>query len=196
MRKYVAIEGVDGAGKSTVARHLAERLEARGEDVVAIREPGGTPLGEEIRALLLHGGEMTAWAEALLFAAQRAQLAAEIIGPALARGGVVVSDRSYYSSLAYQGGARGLGVDEVRAVNEAGLDGIVPDLVAVLWLDPGHALTRQDGVDRIGAENTDFQESVAEVYRDFAASRPEIVRLVAADRPVDEVVDEIEGMVG
>lgn len=192
---YLAIEGVDGAGKTTVCRAVAERFRARGSTVTEVREPGGTATGEAIRSLLLHGEDMAAWTEALLFAAQRAQLAAELVGPALERGETVVSDRTYYSSLAYQGGARGLGVDLVRAVNEAGLAGVVPNLVVVLWLDPDQALSRQDGVDRIGGEGDRFQREVADTYRKLAAEDPETVRLVDASRPLEEVVEEIVGMV-
>lgn len=194
MKRYLAVEGVDGAGKSTVCRELASRLQARGGSVVEVREPGGTRLGEQIRSILLHGEAMALWTEALLFAAQRAQLAAEVIAPALARGDFVVSDRSYYSSLAYQGGARGLGIDRVRTVNEAGLDGVVPDLVAVLWLDPDDALSRQDGIDRIGGEGAAFQREVAAAYRRLAAEDPERVHLVDGSRPVEAIVDEIMEM--
>lgn len=194
MSAYLAIEGVDGAGKSTVCHQVAERLRERGA-VTVVREPGGTRVGEAIRSLLLHGEEMAPWTEALLFAAQRAQLAADVIGPALARGEYVVSDRSYYSSLAYQGGARGLGLEEVRAVNEAGLAGVLPHLVAVLWLDPGDALARQDVVDRIGGAGDAFQWVVADTYRRLAAEDPARVHLVDASRPVTEVVDEVVGLV-
>lgn len=194
MSRYLAVEGVDGAGKSTVCREVSARLRARGEGVVDVREPGGTRLGEEIRFLLLHGEAMAPWTEALLFAAQRAQLAAEVITPALARGDHVVSDRSYFSSLAYQGGARGLGIDLVRSVNEAGLDGVLPDLVAVLWLDPDDALSRQDGLDRIGGEGAVFQREVAAAYRRLAAEDPERVHLIDGSRPVEAIVDEIMEM--
>ncbi|HSJ34126.1 MAG TPA: dTMP kinase [Acidimicrobiia bacterium] len=194
MRRYLAVEGVDGAGKSTVCRELASRLQALGGSVVEVREPGGTRLGEEIRSILLHGEAMAIWTEALLFAAQRAQLAAEVIAPALARGDFVVSDRSYYSSLAYQGGARGLGIDRVRTVNEAGLDGVVPDLVAVLWLDPDDALSRQDGIDRIGGEGAAFQREVAAAYRRLATEDPERVHLIDGSRPVEAIVGEIMEM--
>lgn len=196
MSLYLAVEGVDGAGKSTVARAVAERLEAEGATVTLVREPGGTAIGEEIRSLLLDGQAMAPWTEALLFAAQRAQLASEVIGPALARGEWVVSDRTYYSSLAYQGAARGLGVEEVRMVNEAGLGGVVPDLVVVLWLDPADALARQDGVDRIGGEGVAFQSRVAEGYRQLAAADPHRVRLVGAARSVEETVEAVMEMLG
>ncbi|HEX2154985.1 MAG TPA: dTMP kinase [Acidimicrobiia bacterium] len=194
MSLYLAIEGVDGAGKTTVCEAVAGRLRDMGEAVLMVREPGGTTIGEAIRSLLLHGDEMAPWTEALLFAAQRAQLAAEVIEPALARGESVISDRSYYSSLAYQGGARELGVEAVRNVNEAGLGGILPNRVVVLWIDPDDALARQDGVDRIGGEGERFQREVAEAYAKLASDDPERVRLVDAARPLDEVVDEIVGM--
>lgn len=195
MSLYLAVEGVDGAGKSTVAGEVAERLRRRGEVVRRVREPGGTPMGERIRSLLLHGEDMAPWTETLLFAAQRAQLAAEVIAPALERGEWVVSDRSYYSSLAYQGAARGLGVEEVRAVNEAGLGKVRPHLVIVLWVAPGEALARQHVLDRIGGEGARFQAAVAAAYRRLAEDEPERVRLVDAARPVAEVVDEIMGMI-
>ena len=195
MSLYLAIEGVDGAGKSTVCRALADALAAEGRVVRVVREPGGTEVGEQIRQILLHGEDMTPWAEALLFAAQRAQLAAEVIGPALERGEVVISDRSYYSSLAYQGGARGLGIEAVRTVNELALGGVIPDLVVVLWTDPETALARQNVIDRIGGEGSTFQHEVAEAYRAIAAADPERVHLVNADRDLDAIVGGIVEMV-
>ena len=192
---YLGIEGVDGSGKSTVAAAVTAALQSSNRDALLVREPGGTRLGEEIRALLLHGDDMAPWAEALLFAAQRAQLVAEVVGPALAAGTVVVSDRTYYSSLAYQGGARALGIDRVRAVNEAGLGGIGPDLVAVLWFDPDDALSREDGADRISGEGGEFQRRVAEAYRVLADTDGR-VRLIDASRTVDETVAEILGWLG
>lgn len=194
MSRYLAIEGVDGAGKSTICERLAERLRDRGEAVVVVREPGGTAVGETIRGILLDGQDMAPWTEALLFAAQRAQLMAEVVAPALGRGETVISDRTYYSSLAYQGGARGLGVDLVRIVNEAGLGGVVPDQVFVLWVDPEAALARQQQVDRIGGEGGRFQREVAETYRDLAATDPDRVHLVDAARDVDEIVAAIVEM--
>lgn len=194
--RYIAIEGADGAGKSTIAAAVVDRLRAAGRSVRLVREPGGTEIGEEIRRLLLHGSEMSPWTEALLFAAQRAQLVDEVVGPALEAGDLVVSDRSYFSSLAYQGEARGLGVEAVRSINEAGLAGVVPDLVVVLWLDPDVALARQEELDRIGAVGEDFQRLVANSYRRLAEAEPERVRLVDADRPVEAIVDEIMELIG
>lgn len=184
-RRYLALEGVEGAGKSTVASALAELLRSGGEEVVSVREPGGTALGEEIRRLLLHSGDMSPWAEAALFAAQRAQLVSEVVGPALARGAWVVSDRTLYSSLAYQGAARGLGVEEVRRLNLLALEGTVPDLVAVLNVDPAEGLARQQTPDRIGAEGLEFQRRVAEAYRRLAEAEPDRVVLVEDGTPVE-----------
>lgn len=191
MSRYIALEGVDGSGKSTVAAGVAAFLSARGHDVVTVREPGGTELGEEIRRLLLHSSEMTAWAEAALFAAQRAQLVAEVVRPALERGAWVISDRSYYSSLAYQGGARGLGVDAVRRLNETVLDGVVPDLVVVLRVEPEVAIGRQEVPDRIGSVGVEFQHRVAEAFDRLAADEPGRVVVVPAGNTVDEVVEGV-----
>jgi dTMP kinase len=187
--RYVAFEGVDGAGKSTVAGGVADGLRNEGHDVVLVREPGGTPVGEAIRHVLLdRAGSMGAWAEAMLFAAQRAELAAEVIRPALAAGRVVLGDRSVYSSLAYQGGARRLGIDEVRRVNAAGLESVWPGLVVLLRVDPGVALAREDEADRISIEGAGLQAGVARAYDALAAAEPERFIVIDASRPVDEVV--------
>lgn len=191
MSHYIAIEGGDGSGKSTVTSTLERRLSEAGHDVLIVREPGSTALGESIREILLDGDEMSPWAEAFLFAAQRAQLAAEIVGPALEEGTWVISDRSYYSSIAYQGGARGLGMDVVRRVNEAGLDGIEPDLVFVLDLEVEAALERQARPDRIGGEDQRFHQAVRDAYRILAAQEPNRVMLIDNSKRTDAVVDRI-----
>lgn len=189
--RYIAIEGGDGSGKSTVSAELETRLRRSGEKTLIVREPGSTALGEEIREILLHGTDMTPWAEALLFAAQRAQLASEVVGPALADGIWVISDRTYYSSMAYQGGARSLGIDVVRQVNEAGLGGVTPDLVFILDVDVSEALSRQDRPDRIGSEEADFHESVRIAYRSLAESEPDRVFLIDNSKDLAGVVDQI-----
>jgi dTMP kinase len=178
---YVAFEGVEGAGKSTVIGEVARLLEAEGDEVVLVREPGGSPLGEGIRQLLLHGPPMIPWAEAQLFAAQRAQLAAEVIRPARERGAWVLGDRSVYSSLAYQGHARGLGIGAVRAVNEAGLGGTWPDIVVLLDTDPEEGLRRQRVADRIGGEGLAFQRAVGEGYAALVADEPDRFVVVPVD---------------
>jgi dTMP kinase len=194
--KYIALEGGDGSGKSTVVAALAERLRDAGEEVIVVREPGGTALGEAIRGLLLDSERLDPWAEVFLFAAQRAELAREVVAPALAAGRWVVSDRSYYSSIAYQGRARGLGEDEVRRINELGLGGVVPDRVFVLDLEPAAALGRQERPDRIGGQGVEFQERVREAYHDLARAEPARVTLLEATRPVEDLVDEIMEALG
>lgn len=188
--RYIALEGVEGAGKSTVVAVLAEALGADGDEVLIVREPGGTELGEEIRRLLLHSGDMTAWAEAALFAAARAQLVSEIVRPALERGAWVISDRSYYSSLAYQGGARGLGMTQVRVLNEIVLAGCVPDVVVVLEIDPETGLRREDGSDRISGAGLSFQEAVADAYRRLGESDERMV-FVGTDGTPAEVAGRV-----
>lgn len=159
--------------------------------MVTVREPGGTAVGEVVRGLLLDSESLDARAEALLFAAQRAELAAGVIAPALARGEWVISDRTYYSSIAYQGRARGLGEREVRELNEWGLAGVLPDLVFVLDVDPGRALDRQDRADRIGREGVDFQEEVRQGYLAMAEADPARVVILDGSLTVEELVDGI-----
>ncbi len=194
MIRYVALEGVDGAGKSTITDRLAARLEMDGHEVVRVREPGGTVVGEEVRSLLLHGGEIASWTEALLFAAQRAELAETVIRPALERGAFVISDRSLYSSLAYQGGARGLGVEAVRTANLIGLGGTLPELVVVLDVTVDEALDRQEMGDRIGSAGRQIQEAVAATYRQLADAEPERVRIVGTGS-IDETTSAVYNLV-
>ena len=195
MSKYIGLEGGDGSGKTTVAEALAERLRSVGEDVLLVREPGGTPLGEAIRGLLLDSAKLDDWAEVFLFAAQRAELAREVVAPALNEGRWVVSDRTYYSSIAYQGRARGLGEQAVREINEIGLQGVVPDHVFVLDVSPETALPRQHRSDRIGGEGPEFQEEVRKGYLGLAASDPKVV-VIDGGLSVGEIVEQILGVVG
>ena len=188
---YIALEGIEGTGKSTVVERLAAHLNSTGRPSIVVREPGGTSVGEGIRELLLHGDHIEPWTEALLFAAQRSQLVAEVVRPALAEGTWVVSDRTVYSSLAYQGGGRSLGVETVRTVNAAGLLGTWPEIVILLELDPAIGLARQAIADRIGAEGVDFQRKVGETFTALAAMEPDVFRIVPADRALDEVVDAV-----
>ena len=189
---YIALEGVEGVGKSTVAAALTELIEDAGHEVVTVREPGGTPTGERIRHVVLEtADEVAPWTEALLFSAARAQLAHEVVEPALAAGKWVVSDRSVYSSLAYQGGGRGLGVAEVRAINEPGLGRTWPDLVALLSLDVVAGIARQQSPDRIGAAGREFLEVVAATFDEIAAAEPDRVVAVDASMPVADVAAAI-----
>ncbi len=192
---YLALEGAEGAGKSSVSERIAAEFRERGLSVTQVREPGGTSLGEDVRRMLLHAGDISPWAEAALFAAGRAQLVEEVVRPALSRGDIVISDRTYYSSLAYQGHARGLGVDEVRSLNEAVLGGTVPDLVAVIDVDPELGLGRQLEPDRIGGSGLDFQKLVAEGYRDLARDEPERVVLVDGNSDLNAIAASVIGLV-
>lgn len=188
---YVAFEGVEGSGKSTIIGEVAARLRSAGREVVEVREPGGTPVAEAIRAIVLGELDMSDWTEALLFAAQRADLAEEVIRPALARGVMVLGDRSVYSSLAYQGVVRGLGLEAVRAVNEAGLGGTWPDRVVLLDVDPERGLERQSDPDRIGGTGITFQEAVATAYAALVAAEPDRFLVVDASGTVDDIADRI-----
>ena len=134
---FVTFEGMDGSGKTTQVERLRAALEAEGREVVTAREPGQTELGEAIRNLVLHGGPMTPWAEALLYAASRAEVVAEVVRPALERGADVLLDRYLDSSIVYQGIGRGLGVDEVLEVNMLATGGLLPDRTFVLSIEPG-----------------------------------------------------------
>jgi dTMP kinase len=177
---FVTFEGLDGSGKTTQARLLAEYLDGAGREVVLTREPGGTPLGERIRDVLLHGEDISGWAEAALFAAARAELVGEVIRPALDRGATVVCDRYLDSSLAYQGIARGLGVDPVLELNLAVVDGLLPDRTFVLLVDPETAAARSSRAkDRIEREGADFHAALDRAYRELAERFPE--RIVALD---------------
>ncbi|MCQ3805478.1 MAG: dTMP kinase [bacterium] len=187
--RYLALEGTEGVGKTTLAVHLAARLSHMGVEVKLVREPGGTALGEKIRSLLLHGGGMSEWAEALLFAAQRSELARQVIRPALERGAWVISDRSVYSSLAYQGHARGLGVDGVREVNAHALGETTPDMVLWLEMDPEKALARQEGRDRIGGEGPALHRAVWEGYRNLWMSEGDVVKRIDASLTIGQSVD-------
>jgi len=146
---FVTFEGQDWSGKSTQAALLAEALRGDGREVVATREPGGTPVGESIRTLVLDGPEMSAWAEAALFAAARAEHVAAVIRPALARGAAVVCDRYVDSSVVYQGLARGLGAERVLELNLAVTGGLLPDRTFVLNVDPATALPAMNFISNI-----------------------------------------------
>jgi dTMP kinase len=184
---FVTFEGVDGSGKSTQAERLGAHLGETGREVVATREPGGTPIGERIRRLLLDGAEMSAWAEAALFAAARAELAERVIRPALARAADVVCDRYLDSSLVYQGIARGLGIEQVLELNVAVTD-LMPDRTFVLLVDPETAAARVGtSLDRIEREGDDFRAALAEGYRGLGERFPDRVRVLDGALPADDL---------
>jgi len=191
---FLVFEGGEGAGKSTQMAALVKWLEARGEEVVTTREPGGTTIGERIRKLLLdnEASEMEPRTEALLYAADRAQHVAEVIRPALETGKIVVSDRFVDSSLAYQGMARGLGLDEIYQISSWATGGLIPNLVIYLQVDPHTAMHRVDGErDRIENEDRDFHESVAAAYLQLSKKFPERFIVVDASRSAAEVHQEV-----
>jgi len=188
---FVTFEGADGSGKSTQAELLRATLAAEGRDVVLTREPGGTELGEAVRDLVLDGPEMSAWAEAALFAASRAEHVDAVIRPALERGADVLCDRYIDSSLAYQGLARGLGVDAVLQLNLAVTGGLLPDVTFVLLIDPAVATGRHVEPDRLEREGTELQAAVDAAYRELAARFPERIVTIDASREPDAIAGEV-----
>ena len=191
---FVSFEGVDGAGKTTQVRLLAESLKAEGREVVTTREPGGTPLGERIRELILNGDAVASWAEASLFAAARAQLVDQVIRPALARGADVICDRYVDSSLAYQGIARGLGVEPVLELNLLATGGLLPDRTFLLTVPLEEVERRAGGrSDRIEREGAEFAARVDRAYGELARMFGE--RFVCADgtEPPDDLSRLIRG---
>ena len=187
---FVTLEGIDRAGKTTQARLLCEAL---GDRAVAVREPGGTAVGERIREVLKDPSiDVGGPAEALLFAAARAALVAEVINPALDEGKVVVSDRFLDSSLAYQGGARGLGVEEVARVNEVATGGLRPHLTILLDLPLDAAASRAGvDVDRFEQEGAALQEKVREAYEELVEREPDRWVRVDASRAPEEVHQDV-----
>jgi dTMP kinase len=197
----ITIEGLDGAGKSTLAAALLEALSERRERVELLREPGGVEVSERIRALVKDPDlAVSARTEALLYAAARAQLVEERLQPLLAAGAVVLLDRFVDSSLAYQGAGRGLGVEEVRAVNHFATAGLAPDLTLLLRISPldGRArqLHRAEEPDRLEREGEDFFAAIAAAYDDLASSEPERIRVLDATQPPERVLDEALAAVG
>jgi len=194
--RFISLEGGEGVGKSTQLIALAEALKGRGMDVLVTREPGGSPGAEAIRELLLSGNEdrWGARAEALLFAAARADHFDKTIVPALDAGRWVLSDRFVDSSLAYQGGAGGLGIETVRAINAFGINDCFPDRTLILMVDDGAARARSrdgGGGDRIGGRPDDYHRKVEAAFRIIATEEPERVRLVDASGPPAQVTKRL-----
>ena len=186
---FLVLEGGEGSGKSTVARALAAGLIASGREVVSTREPGGTPVAEAIRDLLLSDrfAQANPWAEALMFAAARADHVAAVIRPALQREAVVICDRFVDSSVAYQGAALGLGESEVRRANDAAVSGAEPNLTVVLDIDPTIGLARAVGHNRMEARTLDFHRQVRAAFLGFARRWPQRYVVVDASAPAPDV---------
>ena len=193
---FITFEGGDGAGKSTQIQSVRDWFESRGREVVVTREPGGTELGTEIRRLVQNGPEdVDARTEALLYAADRAYHVATVIAPALERGAVVLGDRYIDSSLAYQGAARSLGVDEIASLSAWATRGLYPSLTFLLDLPPEvGARRRTDAPDRMERESMDFHERVRHEYLRLADAEPDRIVVIDAVGTVDEVFSEIRGV--
>jgi dTMP kinase len=191
---FISLEGIDGSGKTTQAQLLAEEL---GSEAILVREPGGTPASERIRELLADPEiPLDPFSELLLFCAARARLIRGVVHPALERGATVICDRYCDSSIAYQGGGRGLGAEYVRQLCNATTGGLWPGLTILLWVEPEAALRRTGGGDRFEAEGIEFQRRVAAAYREIADQEPGRVRLVDAEGSVDEVHEAVMNELG
>ncbi len=186
---FISLEGIDGSGKSTQARLLAEAL---GPGAILIREPGGTEAAERIRGLLADPGvELDPLAELLLFLAARADLTARVIRPALESGRDVVSDRFADSSVAYQGAARGLGVGETISLTDAATEGLWPDLTILLRVDPETGVARADGEDRFESEGLELQRAVAQAYEEIAQIAADRMVVLDAHGSVEDVHERV-----
>ena len=193
---FITFEGGDGSGKSTQAALLVDWLQKQGRTVVTTREPGGTPLGEELREIVLHSrGHIAPRSEALIYAADRAHHVATKVRPAIERGDVVVQDRYLDSSVAYQGAARGLGAEDIRRISLWAVDGLLPDLTVLLDLDEEVGRGRLDlartRYDRLEAEEREFHATVRAAYLELAAHEPERFLVVDAAGEVDSIGADI-----
>ncbi len=191
--RLITIEGIDGAGKTTLQRELTAALRQRGPDVRALREPGGVAAAERVRDLVKDPAlQIGARAEALLYAAARAQLVEEAVVPLLGEGIWIVLDRFVDSSLAYQGAGRGLGVEAVASVNRFATGGLRPDRTLLLTIDPAagraRSQARAEPVDRLEREADSFFEAIAAAYLTLAEQEPERIRTIDAARPPEEVL--------
>ena len=203
--KFITIEGTDGSGKSTQIGLLMDYLNKKGVDVLFTREPGGTPIGEKIREIILdvNNREMAPETEALLYAASRSQHVRETIIPAVEAGKIVICDRFVDSSLAYQGAARRMGMETIMEMNRAALGGIMPDLTVFFDLSPEKGILRKKNertLDRLEQEKIDFHKRVYDGYKQLCEKYPERIKAIDADRSVEEVHLEvrevIDGLLG
>ncbi len=195
---FIAIEGPDGSGKSTQAELLRERLHTQGVDGVVTREPGGTPVGTEIRSVLLDGEATAPRAEALLYAADRAQHMSELIGPTLAAGGIVITDRYIDSSLAYQAAGRALDETEILSLSRWATEGIVPQLTVVLDIPPEATAARtaaRGAQNHLDAESAQFHARVRRRFLELAAAQPDRYVVIDADAPADQVAARVAAAV-
>lgn len=204
--KFIVLEGVDGAGKSTQAYLLSKWLSEQKRRVLPVREPGGTELGERVREILLDPGEdrITSQCELLLYMASRAQLVGEVIIPSLENGYIVVSERFFYSSIAYQGYAGGLPMDEINAIGRFAARSLEPDLTVILDIDPDIAVRRDKGpvalpdgeqYDRIEKKGVEFQKKVRQGFLEIAGQFPGAIKVVDASRSPKAVHEDVKKLV-
>lgn len=192
--KFITIEGPDGAGKTTQVRKISDYLKSKGFNVLVTREPGGTALGEKLREVLLtsEGESPVPEAEALIYAASRAQLVKKVIEPALDDGFIILCDRFVDSSLAYQGWARGLGIEKLADINGWFLKGVWPDLTIVLDIDPAKSLKRISGKkDRLESEALEFHRKVREGFLKLSEIYPDRIKVVDASQSPHEIFKTI-----
>ena len=200
---FIALEGPDGSGKSTIIELLSDYLRNKGIDFIVTREPGGTLISEEIRDIILDNKNinMSAETEALLYAASRGQHVYEKIRPALEKGSLVLCDRFVLSSLAYQGKGRALGIKEVKMINDFAIKEVYPDLILFFHVDPELTLKRKIknlGGDRLEQEGRDFHKNVYEGYMEVIDMYPENIKIIDARKSIDDVlqqsIEEIENL--
>ena len=195
----LSIEGIDGAGKSTITAFLAQKLEQRGYSVRVVREPGGTRIGEQIRQILLDPAnkQLSAQSEALLYVAARAQLVQEILRPSLNEGQVVLCDRFFDSTFAYQGGGRSLNPSDLQTLNQIATGGLVPDFTFLLDVDPQEGFQRKreqsilKPVDRLEAESLSFYRRVREAYITVAQENPQRIQIINASNELKKVQEAV-----
>jgi dTMP kinase len=192
---FITVEGIDGSGKTTVANAVAERLRREGFAVVVTAEPGGTPLGERLRQLLLHEKPLSAWAEAFLFLAARAEHVAQVIRPALREGTIVLCDRFADSTIAYQGFGRGLPVDELRRLNEVATGGLHPHLTILLDVNPEIGLQRVQRPTVFEGRDLAFHHRVRQGFLWLAAQEPHRIKIVDASQPLEAVIEQANALV-
>lgn len=188
---YIAFEGIDGSGKSSIAKLFSEKLLTSGIQNIVVREPGGTKVGEGVRNLLLsHEYNVSPLTEALLFSSQRSQLITEVVKPALDDGVIVITDRCAYSSVAYQGVGRDLGYEKIYQLNDIAINSFWPEKVVLLDINPDIALARQEVADRIGSDKLEFFTSVREGYLRIAEEFENKFLIINAEEEIEEILKQ------
>lgn len=194
--KFIVFEGPDGSGKTTILKNIYDRLTLEGYHIKTFREPGGTEISEKIRDIIIDNDniKMSAKTESLLFAASRAQLVEEKIKPALVDGDIVLSDRFVLSSLTYQGIGRGLGINQIKSINDFAIGGLTPDLTIFFNIDYKTALIRKREnftADRLESEDFDFHKKIFDGYIDMAERYSDSIKVVDASQTIEKVTDDV-----